>query len=161
MFGNINMARAYEQRYNASLLAFTSLAEGLDTLRLLPPNNLGAISEYDFDVRYMNFIMMDNSNFIEFMKLIYKIYTNENVFLVVNDMDAWSNILVESLLKFIQQRYGINATYIKDIEDLDSINDVEINPYYGINNLDNDSERLSDLNARFRIATTNTVSLIE
>jgi len=122
------------------VINFNSLIEGFPSANLLPPNNLGAISEYDFDVKYMNWILCNDTNFINFMNIIMEIYYGRNIYLIINK-DEWGTVLIESLLKLIQQRYGINATFINSPEDIYYAPDSEFNSYYGINNFDQDKER--------------------
>lgn len=84
---------------------FTSYIEGYRRLNLIPPNSLGASSEYEFDQRYMEFILSNDYNFVEFFNIIYNLYSGQDVYIIISD-DPWSETLVESLLKLIQQRYG-------------------------------------------------------
>lgn len=138
MYGNkFNIPDGYP---NLVIFNFSSLAEGFDHCNLLPPNRLGAIDEYDFDMKYVQFLMENDNNFINFMNIICQFYYNRSVYLIISE-DEWSMIIIESLLKFIQQRYGINGTYIRSLEDVEFSKEVSFNPYYGINNFDMDKER--------------------
>ena len=119
---------------------FSSLIEGYDHCNLLPPNKLGAIDEYDFDMKYAQFLMTNDNNFINMMNIVCQFYYNRSVYLIISE-DDWSIIILESLLKFLQQRYGLNATYIRSLEDMYYTKDVCFDAYYGINNFDVDRER--------------------
>ena len=55
---------------------------------------------------------------------------------------AWNTILIESLFKFIQQRYGLNGTLINSIDDINSANETSFEDY-GLINLEEDKERWS------------------
>lgn len=118
-------------------------------MNLYPPNSLGSISEYDFDCKYAQYIMNNDFMFSNLMNFIMCIYNRMNIFILINDdeesffnpdMVSWNLILIESFLKFIQQRYGLNATYVNEYEDIIESNDVEFADY-GIMNLDIDKER--------------------
>lgn len=122
------------------VINFNSLIEGFPSANLLPPNNLGAISEYDFDVKYMNWILCNDTNFINFMNIIMEIYYGRDVYLIITK-DDWGFTLIESLLKLIQQRYGINGTFINSSDDILYASESEFNPYYGLANFDQDKER--------------------
>lgn len=124
----------------------TSMSEAYSrsNLNIIPPNNLGSQSEYEFDVKYMNWIFQNDSIFVEFMKIIDNLYKGVDVFLVMSDND-WSETLVESLLKLIQQRYGINATHIETMEDLFYVEESNFVEGYGIANLDMDMDRYTYL----------------
>ena len=58
------------------------------------------------------------------------------------NVSSWNSILIESFLKFIQQRYGINATLIESLEDINCLEFVEFSDF-GIMNFDEDRERWS------------------
>lgn len=131
---------------NCVILNFSSLVEGYPDAKLLPPNNLGAINEYDFDIKYMHYILDIDANFINFMYIITTLYYGQNdIYLIVSE-DDWSQILIDSLLKLIQQRYGINGVLINSYEDyiyekLYNESSSDFNPDYGIPNLMIDKDR--------------------
>lgn len=122
------------------VLNFTSYIEGYRRLNLIPPNSLGASSEYDFDILYMQYIMSDDMRFVEFFNIISLLYTGRDVYIIVSD-DDWSETLIESLLKLIQQRYGYNAVRIDSLEDVIYSDPAEFDRVFGIFNLDEDLER--------------------
>ena len=97
---------------NYIVFNFTGLSESYQQLHLLPPKQLGGNSEYEFDLNYFHYVIDNENVFMEFMKLILLLYEGKNIFLVISN-DMWSLILIESLCKIIQQRYGINAIKIE------------------------------------------------
>lgn len=124
----------------------TSLKEGYNRLRLLvPPNNLGKFTDRDFDIVYANYIFGNNYVFAEFFQIIYNLYIGLDVFIIYSESD-WSENILESLLKLIQQRYGYNAVLINSDEDYiyakNNFN-IDFAPGYGLYNLDQDKERFS------------------
>ena len=143
MYGTAKVADMIisSKRVNTVYFNISSLAERYASIRLalLPPNSLGANTEYDYDIKYMQWIFGNNSVFMQFMNIMSALYNGADVFLIVTD-ENWSNITVESLLKLIQQRYGINAVLINTMEDLQYAEDSIFEPY-GIINLDQDLER--------------------
>ena len=123
----------------------TSLKEGYHRLQsLIPPNSLGVFTGKDFDIAYANYIFANDYVFKEFFDIIYALYNGVDVYLIVSD-DDWSENLIESLLKLIQQRYGYNAGRVNSYEDFmfmfNSPNYNEFDPRFGIQNLDIDKER--------------------
>jgi hypothetical protein len=131
---------------------FCGLIEKYQSCNLIPPNNLGAVSEYDFDLRYMHWIIDNDSNFTNFMNIIMQLYYGKNVYLITSDNnDDWSNALKESLLKLIQQRYGIEAVEVDCLDDIVYAKDCEFSEY-GIINLDQDKERYLYLYESYRIS---------
>ena len=73
------------------------------------------------------------------------IYYGRSVYLIISN-DNWSELLIESLLKLIQQRYRYNAVLINSDEDYiyakNNFN-IDFAPGYGLYNLDQDKERFS------------------
>jgi hypothetical protein len=77
---------------------------------------------------------------MNFMRPITDLYNGLNVFFVITHED-WSDMMVESLMKLIQQRYGINAVSINTPEDLYYAAESGFDPSYGLINLDQDLAR--------------------
>lgn len=132
----------------------TSMREGFNTLKsLVPPNELGRFTDREFDIAYANYIMNNDFVFCEFFQIIYNLYIGNNVFIIASDSD-WSENILESLLKLIQQRYGYNAVKIDSDDDyIYAENNMSFNfaPGYGLYNLDQDKERFSYIVENFRI----------
>lgn len=122
------------------VLNFTSAKEGYKKLDLIPPNSLGAISEYDFDVKYMNWIMSDDYRFSQMFQIIDALSAGRDVYIMIGN-EGWSEMLIESLLKLIQQRYGYNALRVNCFDDLLYTTPSEFNKTYGLINLDMDNDR--------------------
>jgi hypothetical protein len=133
------------------VLNYTSYIEGYRRLNLLPPNSLGASSDYQFDQLYMQYILSNDALFIEFFSLIEMLRNGRDVYIIVSN-DDWSEQLIESLLKLIQQRYGYNATRINCFEDLITAEPGNFNSSYGLFNYDTDADRYTDLVMRIRLA---------
>ena len=53
------------------------------------------------------------------MKLLYRIQETDNTILITNHLNPNVTPIVDSLLKLIQQRYGLNAFIVNDIDDID------------------------------------------
>lgn len=137
------------------VFSLNSLREGFLRLpSLIPPNALGRFIDRDFDIAYMQYILLNDSVFVEFFQIIYNLYIGNDVFILYNNED-WSENIMESLLKLIQQRYGYNAIMISSDEDyVYARNNTNNNfaPGYGIYNLDQDKERFTYLIESFRLA---------
>lgn len=146
MYGSSIMADYVFDRPNTKVYNLTSLAERYAPFRipLVPPNSLGSNSEYEFDVNYMHWILDNDGNFCTFMNIIVDLYKGTDVFIITSE-DEWSEILTESLMKLIQQRYGILSAKINNVEDLLYATDSSFAEGYGIFNLDNDIERFDYL----------------
>lgn len=140
MYGN---AKNLNNAMPATIFNLSSLIDKYPLIGLLPMHNLGAISEYDFDMRYAGWILSDENRFLSFMNIIMNIYTGNNVYIIV-DEGPNTELITESLLKLIQQRYGINATYISCIEDFLNSDPAEFSEL-GRVNLNLDKERYTQI----------------
>lgn len=134
---------------NTKVFNICSLNESYPRLRVLPPIDLRRIpsqnpemSEYEFDIRYAQWILSDNNAFFDLMQIVYSLYQGYDVFLLISNIDPSLDAYAQSLFKLIQQRYGINVAIINDIEDLFNAEDVQITGL-GAANLMDDKERLS------------------
>ena len=130
------------------ILNFCSLNEQYPRLHLLPPMDFRMMpvsnpemAEYEFDIRYANWLLQDSNAFIDLMQIVFSLYQGYDVFLLVSD-DINLEAYTQSLLKFIQQRYGYNGFYITCIEDLFNAEDQVISGI-GAVNLHDDNERLA------------------
>lgn len=142
MVGDARIADAIimNSRPNTIIYNFTSLAERYpNRINIIPPNSLGANTEREFDINYMNWIFYNDAQFMGLMQIINNLYNGMDVFLAISQ-DDWSMMTTESLLKLIQQRYGINGVIINTYEDLDYVEDSTFEPY-GLINLDQDLAR--------------------
>ena len=158
LYGNVNSIP-----YGADMVLFnlTSLKEGMVRLPyLVPPNTLGRFTGKEFDIMYANYIMSNDVVFTEFFHIIYNLYIGKDVYLVVSE-DDWSENLIESIAKFIQQRYGYNAIEIKtDLDYIQACNSDVIPQFektFGLANLDIDKERYTQIIELDRIRRTGKV----
>lgn len=134
----------------------TSMREGMTNLRLLiPPNIIGRFTDREFDIAYADYIMNNDNIFCEFFQIIYNLYIGNDVFILASEED-WSENILESLLKLIQQRYGYNSVRIDSDDDyIFAANNMSFGfaPGYGLYNLDQDKERFSYLMENARLQT--------
>lgn len=140
----------------------SSMREGFISLQpLIPPNTIGRLTDREFDIAYANYIMSNDTLFCIFFQIVYNLYIGKDVFIIISTED-WSENLLESLLKLIQQRYGYNAVLINTEADylyaVTSMN-FEFAPGYGIFNLDQDKERFTTLIEQYRIANNGALPL--
>lgn len=102
---------------NTIIFNLTSYKEGLDRLNLLPPidKRLYLNDNREFDLLYAQWVFNNDNIFFDFFKIVYNLYIGNDVFLAIDESD-WSENLIESILKLIQQRYGYNGILIDSIE---------------------------------------------
>lgn len=156
LYGTVEVAKSLLENDNIHFYNFTSLSEmfNRNNLNLIPPpHTLVANTEYEFDVQYMHWILDNDINFVNFMKIIMDLYNGIDAFLVIanGNYDNWSDVLVESLLKLIQQRYGIVAARINEYNDIYYAEDSNFVEGYGVMNLDMDKERYTYIVESFNV----------
>ena len=127
-----------------------SMREGFPRFKyLLPPNSMGQYTQREYDIAYFNYIFQNDYVFTEFFSIVFELYCNNDVFIIVDESMDWSENLTESLFKAIQQRYGYNAVKVDTEEDYfwvkNSYSNPQFNSSWGIYNLDIDKERYSIL----------------
>lgn len=140
----------------------SSMREGFISLQaLIPPNTIGRLTDREFDIAYANYIMSNDTLFCIFFQIVYNLYIGKDVFIIISTED-WSENLLESLLKLIQQRYGYNAVLINTEADyLYAVTSMNFGfaPGYGIYNLDQDKERFTTLIEQYRIVNNGALPL--
>lgn len=135
------------------IFSINSLNESIPVLHLIPPPQLGYLSNYDFDVAYYNWVINDNAAFQQFFTIVNYLYSGLDVLLVFSN-DLWSENLAETILKIIQERYGYNGVLITCFDDYIQANhmDFNFNREWGLYNLDQDKQRFAYQNEAIRLA---------
>lgn len=126
------------------VLNLSSLAEGFERVHLVPSISASYNDDKQFDIDYANYIFSNNYTFMEFMKIVYPLYTGADVFLLVSRNENTHDIITESLCKLIQQRYGYNYQLLNNKDDIDYYDESNFN-IYGIQTFDIDKERMTYL----------------
>ena len=116
----------------------SSLLEGYPRLKLLPYNVMYS-DDKEFDMAYAMYILNNDVVFYDMMRIIYNLFIGIDVYLLIT-IDQPSEIVTESLLKFIQQRYGYIGNRVNEPSDIQFIIDSDFSTL-GIFNIDQDKER--------------------
>lgn len=96
--------------------------------------------ERQFDIAYANYLMTNEAAFVDIMKIMYNLYQGYDVFCISDVSDEYNELFVESVLKFIQQRYGFNGQILGSPEDFMYTSDSTFT-IQGLYYLDLDKER--------------------
>lgn len=121
----------------------SSLLEGFQRIYLLPPMGVVKADEKAFDIQYAEWILQNDAVFFEFFsKIMIQLYSGLNVFILIKKTEFIYDVS-DSLIKFIQQRYGYNSNIINTAEDWEYAEDSNFN-VFGIKNLDADKQRYFD-----------------
>lgn len=141
LFGTTEVLQYIDSSY--SILNLSSFMERYERVCLLPPESLKPYinSEKDFDLMYANFILNDDFYFMELMKIIMRVYEGKNVLLLIHES---LEFVTESLMKFINGRYGLVPLIVTCEEDLEEIKESNFS-INGLYNLDIDKNRFSKL----------------
>lgn len=131
---------------NLVVFNLTSLVEGVEKVNLLPPQSSDYINQTnpkEFDMFYMNYIFSSDYVFMELMKIIYNLYLHNNVYILIYRNDTF-DIVAESLMKLIQQRYGYHCQWLNEPSDFNYYDDSTFS-FQGVYNLDIDRERYENI----------------
>lgn len=81
----------------------------------------------EFDTMYSSYILQDQNAFFQFMNIIVYEYMDPSVLVqVLINTDGIREAISESLMKLIQQRYGMSSFYVFTLEDFMYINVPEV-----------------------------------
>ena len=132
--------------YRSVIFNLSSLLEGFERINILPPFEMDRYSR-DFDIMYAQYLLGNDNTFYEFMKIIIAIYYGVDTIILV-DRNELYECVNESLLKFIQQRYGLICNNINEIEDWEAVQECDFT-LQGLYNLDQDKERFTTIHAKY------------
>lgn len=88
----------------------------------------------DFDRQYAFQLLSNQNSFTMLMKIMMLVETMDEVIVITNHSNPYVEVVVDSLIKFIQQRYSIQSYIINDIDDIDSFATSNFNTEEGFNN---------------------------
>lgn len=135
--------------YRSGLFDITSLIT-----KITPYNNSGLptnqfVDSYDFDMQYATALCNDFDMYRCMMQMVVRSYEGYLVIVMVSH-DPYRDAVMESLIKFIQQRYGHKAWIVEDIDDIMCIKEESFTPT-GIRAIDDDIIRYNDLYSRGQV----------
>lgn len=108
-----------------SMLDFGYRLEGLKPLPNIMQNLSYANSFRDdnytvqFDKAYAYQLLYNEPSFIDLMRVLSMVENTETVIVVTNHSHPVVEAIVDSLIKFIQERYSLQSFLINDIDDID------------------------------------------
>lgn len=118
---------------------------------LIPPLDIIQRSQYDdekiFDLLYADYILNNDLVFAQMFNIVYKLYEGEDVCVLISEENHLCCTITDSLLKFIQQRYGWNGNIVRTGGDYEVAEDGDFT-LNGIKTFDEDKERWVSIMAR-------------
>lgn len=109
----------------------------------LPPNQF--IESLEYDIAFAKAILTIPDMYEALMKIVINNYEGRLVVILVT-RDPYRDALMESLIKFIQQRYGYNCWIINDYDDIESLQESNYSPE-GLLTIQADIERYREMYA--------------
>lgn len=94
---------------NANTMDFTPIY-------LMPPQGMLSAS-LEFDQQYINLILTNDNYFMQLMRIIIPLQQGQDVYILAYNEESVFNPITETLMKFIQQRYGYNYQEVHSLED--------------------------------------------
>lgn len=84
------------------------------------------VGSIEFDRSYYNYLINCNEAFVSFMLIIMGDYFNDGTFVLTDLNNELVYNMVDSIVKIIQIRYGLNCSIIQTEEDLNYISESEM-----------------------------------
>ncbi len=148
LFGETECLEKYlsTTKDQVSVLNFSSITERYPILHILPKERFDIDDSQQFDIAFANYILSDDYRFCQFFSIILGLYYSYNVVVLISKNEFF-DILNESLMKLIQQRYGYIINEINTVEDLDYLVEGSFS-IQGLYNLDLDLKRYLSLTVK-------------
>lgn len=121
------------------VLNFSSLSSQFPILDILPRQRFDIDDSQQFDMAFANYILNNDYRFCQFFSIIIQLYYGNDVVVLIRQSEFY-DILNESLMKLIQQRYGYIINAVNTIEDLEDLVESSFS-IQGLYNLDQDLKR--------------------
>lgn len=141
MFGERSELDSFikKRQEDVLVLNFSSTCEEFPVVDILPRQRFNLDDSQQFDIAFANYILSNDYRFRQFFNIIWGLYSGENVFILVSHSEFY-DMLNESLIKLIQQRYGYITNDIRDQDDVDYLVEGSFS-IQGLYNLDQDKNR--------------------
>ena len=124
---------------NMEVYNLTSLYEGYYRLKLIPPFSIFDTGGNDMDIAYVNWLFSTDFAFYDLMNVLDRVHMGKHVCILTME-DYKYDMIVESLEKFISNRYGIIPNYVNDYDDFNYLEDIGPRTPQDIYNFDNDRD---------------------
>lgn len=99
-----------------------------------------------FDIFYAEYLLNDNEGFLALFTIVYAVYSDYDVYVLVGHDDYnYRESITSSLIKFIQQRYGLNARIMESLDDIAEQNEQCTFSTEGLFVFDQDREKFINL----------------
>ena len=153
---NPELIQYIQYQFNRPTMVFnlSSLYSGFIDLtdlctQIAPINNTGMIipefvQSINFDIQYASAVINDPNLFCKLLMILSATYEG-SIAIVMVQRDPYRDAIMESIIKFTQQRYGIISWIVEDPEDLFCIHETPFTPN-GLITLIEDLKKFDELN---------------
>lgn len=153
---NPELIQHIQYQFNRPTMVFnlSSLYSGFIDLtdlctQIAPINNTGMIipefvQSINFDIQYASAVINDPNLFCKLLMILSATYEG-SIAIVMVQRDPYRDAIMESIIKFTQQRYGIISWIVEDPEDLFCIHETPFTPN-GLITLIEDLKKFDELN---------------
>lgn len=153
---NPELIQHIQYQFNRPTMVFnlSSLYSGFIDLtdlctQIAPINNTGMIipefvQSINFDIQYASAVINDPNLFCKLLMILSATYEG-SIAIVMVQRDPYRDAIMESIIKFTQQRYGIISWIVEDPEDLFCIHETPFTPN-GLMTLIEDLKKFDELN---------------
>lgn len=153
---NPELIQHIQYQFNRPTIVFnlSSLYSGFIDLtdlctQIAPINNTGMIipefvQSINFDIQYASAVINDPNLFCKLLMILSATYEG-SIAIVMVQRDPYRDAIMESIIKFTQQRYGIISWIVEDPEDLFCIHETPFTPN-GLMTLIEDLKKFDELN---------------
>ena len=101
------------------------------------------VNTVQFDMEYAMAIQQDQLMYESLLKIIMNSYEGRTVIILVH-RDDYRDAIMESIIKYIQEKYGHKSWIVEEIEDLELLREERFSPS-GLINIDEEIRNYNDL----------------
>ena len=118
--------------YGTSIEMIAPLSNIVEILKQANPNS--DVNSYEFDCAYANQLLSYMPSFECLMTIMNSFQNSEEVFINCNYKHEFLYPIIDSLIKFIQERYSVRAYIVKEIGDIDELKTCDFETQEGYRN---------------------------
>ena len=112
-----------------------------DCMQVLKKCGFGDSNTIEFDQRYAAELLCDPMKFVDLVTILLSLQRDQETIIISNYLHPYAMPIVESLIKFIQERYSIQSYVVNDCMDINDLKVSEFDTEYGYENFVSDIDR--------------------
>lgn len=132
-----------------SLIMYGKPVENLvpkrEILQLLRECQFGDSNTKEFDIAYANQLLMYQPSFVDLMQIMLAFQYSDETIILSNYTHPLAMPILDSLMKFIYERYSIQSYVVNDVMDIDELSKSDFESAEGYNNFITDIDRFKKI----------------